>query len=604
MGVEGFTMRSSQKCEACTPLVPQWYYGVLVTIGVAVAFIGVAINFVQGEIVRQLENVSKGPFNWTWAYIWVGCFVAPTMLEALRSYLGLLIQNRLIIQDRHDLTELLARVRYETHEGSTFREDIQFLEKNSWRHWQYLYAHFQLIGASISTITGAIALLYFSWKAVVALLIAAIPLYLVTSHFGRRWYQVADEIAEPGYRSGCISEQFTRLKPVGLIKMFGLEELLLSLFGDLNKQIVKLQEKTNREDLVARVIANGLMQTMGACVVLTIIRILANSDLSMAETLLNKGVKTDLGLLTTAIGLTGGFIFGIQSLVSLQGSLAQHGPYMQKRRAFENSVKAESPGSLEPIEGDGLEVQFVNVWFKYPNSPHWVFRNLNLTLRSGERIALLGDNGAGKSTLFKLLSGLYTPTRGQILINGQSLSSLDGDEYRRKVAFMLQDQEPLEGITVSQLVSGKLALTEGDVDRVIEVCERTGANVFIERLPQGYDSPVGPKTTRSDLSGGEQQRLALAQVLFRRPRLALLDEPTSALDFGGKEKILQILGELPEKTGFIVAAHEPLVMSLVTRIIVLERGGAITDHTLTSGTAISSPYFEKMSRTYRTALGL
>lgn len=597
-------MRGSQKCEGCTPLVPQWYYGVLIGIGVAVAFIGVAINFVQGEIVRQLENIAKSPFNWTWAYIWVGCFVAPTILEALRGYLGLLIQNRLIIQDRQTLTELLAHVRYETHEGSSFREDIQFLEKNSWRHWQYLYAQFQLIGASISTITGAIALLYFSWIAVVALLVAAVPLYFVTSHFGRRWYQVAEEVADPSYRSGCISEQFTRLKPVGLIKMFGLENLLLSLFSAFNKQIVMIQEKTNREDLVARVIANGLIQVIGSLLVLTIIRILANSDLTMAQTLLNRGVKTDLGLLTTAIGLTAGFIAGIQTLVSLQGSLAQHGPYMQKRQAFEKSVKTESPSSLDPIEGDGLQVEFKNVWFKYPNSHDWVFRELNLTLKSGERIALLGDNGAGKSTLFKLLSGLYTPTRGEILINGQSLSSLDGDEYRRKVAFMLQDQEPLEGITVSQLVSGKLTLTESVVDRVVGACVKTGANVFIERLPQGYDSPVGPKTTRSDLSGGEQQRLALAQVLYRRPRLALLDEPTSALDFGGKEQILQILRDLPENTGFIVAAHEPLVMSLVTRIIVLERGGAITDHSRTSGAAIASPYYEKMLQTYRTALGL
>lgn len=597
-------MLRSQQCEACRPLVPTWYYVILVAIGVSVALIGVAINFVQGEIVRQLENVAKSPFNWTWVYVWVGCFVAPTILESVRSYLGLLIQNRLLLQDRHDLTELLARVRYETHEGSSFREDIQFLEKNSWRHWQYLYAKFQLVGASISTITGAIALLYFSWIAVVALLIAAIPFYWVTSYFGRRWYQVAEEIAEPGYRSGCISEQFTRLKPVGLIKMFGLEDLLLSLFGAFTKQIVNVQEKTSREDLVARVVANGLLQVMGASVVLTIIRILATGDITIAERLLNSGIETDLGLLTTAIGLTGGFIAGIQSLVSLQGSLAQHGPYMRKRRAFEISVKAESPSSLDAIEGDGLEVQFVDVWFKYPNSHHWVFRNLSLTLKSGERIALLGDNGAGKSTLFKLLSGLYTPTRGQILINGHPLSSLDGNEYRRKVAFMLQDQEPLEGVTVAQLVSGKLEPSERDCERVVEACEQSGASGFIERLPQGYDSPIGPKTTRSDLSGGEQQRLALAQVLFRRPRLALLDEPTSALDFGGKRQILEILRNLPNTTGFIVAAHEPLVIDLVTRIIVLERGGTITDHARTSDGSIDSPYFKEMLETYRSALGL
>jgi ATP-binding cassette subfamily B protein len=277
---------------------------------------------------------------------------------------------------------------------------------------------------------------------------------------------------------------------------------------------------------------------------------------------------------------------------------------MRKRRAFEISVKAESPSSLDAIEGDGLEVQFVDVWFKYPNSHHWVFRNLSLTLKSGERIALLGDNGAGKSTLFKLLSGLYTPTRGQILINGHPLSSLDGNEYRRKVAFMLQDQEPLEGVTVAQLVSGKLEPSERDCERVVEACEQSGASGFIERLPQGYDSPIGPKTTRSDLSGGEQQRLALAQVLFRRPRLALLDEPTSALDFGGKRQILEILRNLPNTTGFIVAAHEPLVIDLVTRIIVLERGGTITDHARTSDGSIDSPYFKEMLETYRSALGL
>jgi ATP-binding cassette subfamily B protein len=597
-------MFRKEQCDSCKPLVSEWYYVALVAIGVAVAIINVAINFVQGGIVRQLENLPQSSFDWSWVYVWLGCFVAPTILEALRGHLANRIQNRLLIQDRHDLTELLARVRYETHEGSTFREGVQFLEKNSWRHWQYLDARFQLIGATVSTVVGAIALASLSWIGLFVLLFAAVPLCWATSHYGRRWHEVSERISDPTYRSYCVSEQFSRLKPVALIKMFGLEGLLLSVFGGLTKDILNTQEKTAREDLLARLVSNTIVQIVGAFIVLTVIWLLESGDVAIAKLLVNRAVTVDLGLLYTTLGLTTGFMAALRSLVFLQGSLAQHGPYMRKRIALMSSIKLDRSETLDPIDRDGMEIQFVNVSFKYPNARHWVFRNLNLTLRTGERVALLGDNGAGKSTLFKLLSGLYTPTSGQILINGQPLSSIDPDEYRQKVAFMLQDQEPVEGITVSQLISSKLHLTESDLDRVVEACEKTGASVFIERLPQGYDSPIGPKTTRSDLSGGERQRVALAQVLFRRPRLALLDEPTSALDFGGKEKILEILRNLPETTGFIVAAHEPLVISLVTRIIVLERGGGITDHALTSGAPISSPYFERMSQTYRSALGL
>lgn len=597
-------MFRKEHCDSCKPLVTEWYYRALVAIGVIVAVVGVANNFVQGEIFRQLQNVSKSPFNWTWVYVWLGCFVAPTILEAVRNHLANFIQNRLLIEDRQDLTELLARVPYETHEGSTFREDVQFLERNSWRHWHYLDARFQWIGALVSTGAGAIALASLSWISLVVLLFAAVPLCWATSHFGRRWHEVSEKNADPNYRSYCVSEQFSRLKPVALIKMFGLESLLLSVFSGFTKDMLKTHEKTAREDLLARLFSNTIVQIMGALIVLPVIGLLASGDASIAKLLLNKTVKVDLGLLYTTIALTTGFMTTLRSLVLLQGALAQHGPYMQKREALKTSAKLESPQSLDPIEKDGFDIEFSNVCFRYPNAPKLALRNFNLKLRAGERVALLGDNGTGKSTLFKLISGLYTPTSGQILINGQPLSSIDPDEYRRKVAFMLQDQEPVEGITVAQLISGKLTLTGNERDRVIKACEDTGANGFIEGFPQGYDSPVGPKTTRSDLSGGERQRLALAQVLYRRPRLALLDEPTSALDFGGKEKILEILRNLPETTGFIVAAHEPLVMSLVKRIIVLEKDGTVTEHEVKSGEPLSSPYVKSMSQTYRTALGL
>jgi ATP-binding cassette subfamily B protein len=597
-------MKNIKRCEGCISSAQNWYYGALLALGVVTAVLGVVINFVQGEIVRQLQNISNSPINWWWVYVWLAMYIVPTIIEEIRGYFSRILQDRLLLQNRNELTELLARVPYEMHERSTFREDIQFLEKNSWRHWQYLYAHFQLIGAITSTIAGFIALFLLSWVAAIIIFLASIPLYLVASNYGKRWYKVAEETSDLDYRAYYISEQFTRLKPVGLIKMFGLEDLLLSLFRSLSKEVSQVQEKTSRSEFLANLGANCGMQVIGAALIFSIILVLTNNAVLAEQFFLNKGTKVDLGLFTTGIGVIGGLIMSVQNLVSLNGNLAQHGAYIKRRKNFEASIEIEDLESLDPIQDDGFEIQFVNVWFKYPNSYQWIFKGLNLTLKAGERVALLGDNGAGKSTLFKLLSGLYTPNKGQILINGQPLSSIDRVEYRRKVAFMLQDQEPLEGITAAQLVSGKQVLSENDTERVFDVCTMSGANWFIERLPKGYDSPTGPKTTRSALSGGEHQRLALAQVLFRRPRLALLDEPTSALDFGGKLHVLNVLRSLPVTTGFIIAAHEPLVMDLVTRIIVLERGGAITDHSRNSQGLIESPYFKEMLETYKKAMGL
>lgn len=572
--------------------------------GVITAVLGVVINFVQGGIVSQLQNISKSPLNWWLVYLWLGMYIAPTIIEAVRAYLSRILQNRLLLQNRNELTELLARVPYEVHERSSFREDIQFLEKNSWRHWQYLYAQFQLVGAITSTIAGFVALFFLSWLAAIIILAASLPLYGVAFYYGKRWYEVAEQTSDLDYRAYYISEQFTRLKPVGLIKMFGLEDLLLSLFRSLSKKVSVVQEKTCRDEFIANLGANCCVQIAGAVLIYSIILVLTNNAAFVETYLINSTTKIDLGLVTIGIGVIGGLIANVQNLVSLNGNLAQNGAYIKRREEFMASIEVEDVESLDPIEGDGFEVQFVNVWFKYPNSYHWIFKGINLTLRSGERVALLGDNGAGKSTLFKLLSGLYTPNKGEILINGQPLSSIDRVEYRRKVAFMLQDQEPLEGITAAQIISGKEMLSENDTERVFNAGAMSGANGFIERLPQGYDSPTGPKTTRSALSGGEQQRLALAQVLFRRPRLALLDEPTSALDFGGKMHVLNVLRNLPATTGFILAAHEPLVVDLVTRVIVLERGGGITDHSRDSQGLIDSPYYREMLETYRKAIGL
>ncbi len=214
------------------------------------------------------------------------------------------------------------------------------------------------------------------------------------------------------------------------------------------------------------------------------------------------------------------------------------------------------------------EIKFENVWFGY-KSDEYVLKNLDFTIKPGEKIALVGPTGAGKSSIIRLLCRLYEPSQGRILIDGIDIKDIPQEELRRYIGVILQE---------SFLFAGDVQrnITLGDnyaFSQVKQAAKLTNIDRFIEELPDGYHTQLRERGT--NLSGGQKQLLAFARVAIRDPKVLVLDEATASLDVGTEALIQEALDHLVRDRTSIIIAHRLSTIRNVDKIMVLKRGELI-----------------------------
>ena len=243
-----------------------------------------------------------------------------------------------------------------------------------------------------------------------------------------------------------------------------------------------------------------------------------------------------------------------------------------------------SPEKPRPLvlssEGKGLEIEFRNVSFTYPGKDPEIeatLKNVSFTIQAGEAIALVGRNGAGKTTIVKLLTRLYDPDEGEILIGGRNIKEYDLKALREEIGVIFQDY-------VSYYLSARENIGVGrvnDIDNlelVNSAAQKSGADVIVEELTDGYETMLGRWwKDGTQLSGGQWQKVALARAFIRDARILILDEPTSSLDARAEYEVFAKFRELTEGKTAIFISHRFSTVRLADRIFVLENGVVLED---------------------------
>lgn len=226
------------------------------------------------------------------------------------------------------------------------------------------------------------------------------------------------------------------------------------------------------------------------------------------------------------------------------------------------------------LERSGLtgEIEFRNVSFAYPGQGNEVLRNVSFTIRPGERVGIVGPIGSGKSSILKLILGLYTAKEGQILVGGADIRQLAPDDLRKHIGCVPQDVVLFAG-SVRENISLGAPLAEDA--QILEAAQLAGVDEFVRQHPEGYDWAVGERGER--LSGGQRQAIALARALLLKPRVLAMDEPTSAMDQGSEQAMKIRLEEVLDGRTLVLIAHRPSLLTLVSRLIVVDRGRIIAD---------------------------
>lgn len=274
-----------------------------------------------------------------------------------------------------------------------------------------------------------------------------------------------------------------------------------------------------------------------------------------------------IGALTVFLSYLNKFFKPVQDLAKMTNVIAQAAVGMERIQAILDAdmVIPQKAGARDPGKLKG-EITFEKVAFAYdPAAP--VLREINLTIKPGQRIGVCGPTGGGKSTVLSLIPRFYDPTGGRVLIDGQDVTDYKLDLLRAQIGFVLQDTVLFAGTIRENIAYGRLDAT---LEEIIEAAKMANAHDFISQMPHGYDSLVGERGLT--LSGGQRQRLGIARAIVRNSPILILDEPTAALDTESEKSVMEALERLMKGRTVITIAHRLSTIRSADKIVVLKGG--------------------------------
>lgn len=252
--------------------------------------------------------------------------------------------------------------------------------------------------------------------------------------------------------------------------------------------------------------------------------------------------------------------------------------YNKTMLAFNNiellmKMKTENQGqnflSRPNLKGD---IEFKDVTFSYKNQNNKVLNNINFTIKSGEKVAILGKIGSGKSTLAKIIMNLYSPVSGSVLLDHTDVRQIDPIDLRQAIGCVPQEPFLFMGTIKDNITISKHYVTD---EELINVSKLTGVHNFLGKHEAGYDLQVGERG--EGLSGGEKQSVTLARALISNPEILILDEPTNSMDKQSENHFIKNIKKINKNKTFIIITHKPSLLTLVDRVIILDDGKIIAD---------------------------
>ncbi|MGH8173955.1 MAG: ABC transporter ATP-binding protein, partial [Rhodanobacteraceae bacterium] len=351
---------------------------------------------------------------------------------------------------------------------------------------------------------------------------------------------------------------------VGVVQQ-GLESMrAVKAFGRQDLEEQRLEEASMRtvtSSLKARRVKSLLSPTVGLVVSLCTAYVLWRGGM-----LILSGAMT-VGSLTVFLAYLNKFFKPVQDLAKMANTIAQTSVALDRIRSILDTdtiiPERENAHSPETVRG---EIELQNVAFAY-NTEATVLRDVNLVIKAGQRVGVVGPTGGGKSTVMSLIPRFYDTTGGRVLIDGIDVRDYSLRGLRQQIGFVLQETVLFRGTVRDNIAYGKPGATE---EEIIEAARLANADEFIQRMPHGYDTMVGERG--STLSGGQRQRIGIARAVVRNSPILMLDEPTAALDTESEKLVMEALERLMKGRTVITVAHRLSTIRDSDKIVVLKGG--------------------------------
>jgi ATP-binding cassette, subfamily B, bacterial len=525
------------------------------------ALLAVARLIIDAVVTHISRGTPLRPDFWWLVGLEFGLACLTSILNRIVDYCDTLLADKFIRHISVRIMHHASRLDLASYEDPLFHDKLERARVQATDRLGMVQQLGRLVQQVITTTTLAASILLFSPWLLLVLIGCVIPAFLGESHFAFLGYALA-------FRQTPVKRQIDYLRFLGAskdsakeLKLFGLSKFLTDRFKQLSDDIYVQNVALAKRRLVASALLS-LLTTIGyygayAYVILETVE-----------------GKMTVGTLTFLTGAIAGASANLQMIFSTFSSIADQSLFLTDLLQFfaVRPTVFSKPNALKTPQPIKSGIEFRDVSFSYPGGGRPILRNLNLFLKPDERIALIGENGEGKTTIVKLLTRLYDPTFGQILLDGIDLREYDLDDYSSNIAVIFQDFMRYDMTAWENIAVGQIGARE-NLAEVELAAQKSLAEGVIKKLPHGYDQMLGRRfETGVDLSGGEWQKVALARAYLRDAQILVLDEPTAALDARSEHEVFERFAELTKGKMALLISHRFSTVKMADRIIVLERG--------------------------------
>lgn len=514
-----------------------------------------------------------------------------SILTRVVDYLDSLLADK---YTRHVSIEVMrhaAGLDLATYEDPVFYDRLERARVQATDRLGMIQSLGRLLQQIVTTLSLSISIVYFSPWLLLLLTAGVVPAFLGESHFAFLEYA-------KNFRQTPVRRHLDYLRILGgskeaakELKLFGLSSFLTERFAELSNDIYR----ENVELSGRRLRVGALLTVLGTL-----------GYYSAYAWVVWRTVKGELSI-GTLYFLAGAILQAsnnIQQIFSTASSIADQALFLTDLLAFfEMKPTIRSKPDALPVPRPIVSgFEFRDVSFTYPGTERLVLDHFNFSLRPGERVALIGENGEGKTTIVKLLTRLYDPTGGQILLDGVDLRDYSIEDLSKAIGVIFQDFMRYEMTARENVAVGRIE-DLNDTERIVNAARKSMADEVIARLPGGYEQMLGRRFHAGvDISGGEWQRLALARAYLRDAPVLILDEPTAALDARSEYEVFARFAELTEEKMTIFISHRFSTVRMADRIVLLRNGQIAEEGNHGQLLALAGQYaemFELQAASYR-----
>lgn len=536
-----------------------WGLNILIGIAIPVSTL-IWSEFIDTAAIGILNN------EWKKAALWIVVYsvflFTQNVFNIINDYVESILSAKLNIFTTDKIMKCISDLPMDYFDSSENYDKIQKVNTESnIRSMSIIKTLINLIQGSITMIGTVIILLQINWLILVILFFLCVPTLVLSLNLSFEKYNVYNIRVKDMRFISFLKNMMTEYENIKELRVNLSSGFFINYINKKYSEFLKVDKKIQRKYSVKMIEMDYIEQ-----IIICIIRIYL---------LINVIVKKmSIGNLSLYINSIDSFRNSVITILNTMASIYEDGLYVNNLFEFlkiKEKITKDNGICIKEIN----KIEFRHVWFKYPNTEKYILKNINFIIEKGKSYSLVGLNGSGKTTIIKLILNLYTPVQGEILINDINLSCIDMDGYLSKIGVVFQDfmKYPL---TVHENISIASVRQMNNRNNIEKAAKLSGADRFIDKLPQKYDTPLFREWDDGvQLSMGQWQKIAISRAFLEEFPVIILDEPTASLDAYAEFELYKKFKSIVKNKTSILIAHRFSTIKLADVIFVLKNGTII-----------------------------